>query len=129
MAMNKEALDVKSMLIPRSSGFVCGLQAYMPWRPLGRTKRNGVRRSTQRDAQFAAKLVDHAKDNDPRRAPDRIYYLGDGDKPAYVAGPDESLKVIAEGAGEHPAESFIRISSQVDGKDFFSLRHCFRSRS
>ena len=80
--------------------------------------RNGIRRSTRRDSQFAARLVDHARDNDPRLAPDQIYYLGDGDKPDYVAGFDESLKAIAEGAGEHPTESFIRISSQVDGKAF-----------
>jgi N-acyl-D-aspartate/D-glutamate deacylase len=38
-------------------------------------------------------------------------------------GFDESLKAIAEGAGEHPVESFIHISSQVDGKAFFTLGH------
>lgn len=126
MAMRNDGLDVNAIAIPRSSGFVTGLQAYLPWR-------GGIwselfdmdfdaRLAAIQDPEFAAQLVEKAKDKGPLISADMIYYLGDGDKPNYVGGPSESLQAVAEGRGEHPAETFIRMSIETQGKALFTLR-------
>ena len=131
MAMRHEGLDVSAMVIPRPSGFVTGLQVHLPWRGGAWDELNEMQFEDRlyaiRDAEFAARLVDHARENEPQITPDYIYYLGDGDKPNYVAGANESLMAIAEVAHEHPAETFIRFSSETDGKALFTLRHLNRN--
>jgi N-acyl-D-amino-acid deacylase len=126
MAMRDEGLDVNAIAIPRSSGFVTGLQAYLPWRggPWSELAELNFddRLAAIRDSAFAQRMVEHAKENDPLITSDYIYYLGDGDKPDYTGGPKDSLKAVAEGLGEHPAETFIRLSSETDGKALFTLR-------
>ncbi len=126
MDMREKGLDVNAIAIPRSSGFVTGLQAYLPWRggPWNELFELDfdARLAAIQDAEFAARLVAQAKEKGPLISEDMIYYLGDGDKPNYVGGPSESLQAVAQGRGEHPAETFIRISIETRGKALFTLR-------
>jgi N-acyl-D-amino-acid deacylase len=134
MAMRDDGLDVNAMIIPRSSGFIIGLQAYLPWQG-GPWDELGEMDFEQRLAaiqkhDFQARLLDHAKEHDPQLTAELIFPIshgtgGSGESATanYVGGPSESLKGIADKAGEHPAESFIRISSETDGKTFFTMRH------
>ncbi|MEM7019665.1 MAG: amidohydrolase family protein, partial [Pseudomonadota bacterium] len=111
--------------------WVTGLQAYLPWHggPWEELSEMAFedRLNAIRDDAFIARLVAYAKENAPRTSPELVYYMGSGDKPDYVAGPDESLKAIAEKLNEHPAETFIRISSQADGRALFTSRALNRS--
>jgi len=126
MEMRDNGLDVNAIAIPRSSGFVTGLQAYLPWRGGAWSELFDMdfdaRLAAIKDSEFAARLVEQAKEKGPLISEDMIYYLGDGDKPNYVGGPEESLQAVSAANGEHPAETFIRISIETEGKALFTLR-------
>ena len=126
VAMRNDGLDVSAMLIPRASGLVCSLQAYAPWRggPWDELRELDLegRLNAIRSDEFAKRLVHHAMENEPSSRPDVVYYMGDADKPDYVGGPEHSLQAIAEAADEHPAEAFIRLSSNTDGRALFTVR-------
>ncbi|MBO6658665.1 MAG: amidohydrolase family protein [Pseudomonadales bacterium] len=126
MAMREQGLDVNAIAIPRSSGFVTGLQAYLPWRGGAWSELFDLgfdaRVAAIKDPEFVARLVERAKEKGPLISEDMIFYLGDGDKPNYVGGPDESLQAVAAANGEHPSETFIRISNETEGKALFTLR-------
>ena len=48
--------------------------------------------------------------------------MGVEDRPRYTGSPDESLNAIAEAAGEHPVETWIRLALESDGKMLFHHR-------
>lgn len=126
MAMRDQGMDVNAIAIPRSSGFVTGLQAYLPWRggPWTELAELGFEERLARiqDSAFVDKLIAQAKEKGPLISADQIFYLGDGDKPDYIGGPKDSLQSMAEGLGEHPVETFIRLSVESGGKGLFTLR-------
>ena len=126
MDMREQGLDVNAIAIPRSSGFVTGLQAYLPWRGGAWSELLDMdfdaRLAAIREPGFAGRLVAGAREKGPLISADMIYYLGDGDKPNYVGGPEESLQAVADRRGEHPAETFIRISIETQGRALFTLR-------
>ena len=126
MDMREQGLDVNAIAIPRSSGFVTGLQAYLPWRGGAWSELFDMdfdaRLAAIREPGFAGRLVAGAREKGPLISADMIYYLGDGDKPNYVGGPEESLQAVADRRGEHPAETFIRISIETQGRALFTLR-------
>lgn len=126
MQMREQGMDVNAIAIPRSSGFVTGLQAYLPWRGGAWSELEAMsfedRLAAISDADFAARLIERAKEKGPLITADQIFYLGDGDKPDYTGGPKESLEAIAEGRSEEPAETFLRLSRESQGKALFTLR-------
>ena len=126
MSMRGEGLDVSGMIIPRASGFLSGLQGYPLWRGGPWDELNAMmleeRLLAIRDEKFSRRLVEYSVSNDPIIAAEYIYPLGDGDKPNYIGGAEESLKALADAAGEHPSETFIRMSSRSEGKALFTLR-------
>ena len=75
-----------------------------------------------KNKEFVETLISHARKNEPRLSAELIYFMGRGDKPNYVGGADESLVAIAESASEHPAESFIRLTIETQGKALFTVR-------
>ena len=126
MGMRDEGMDVNAIAIPRSSGFVTGLQAYLPfrggpWNELA-DKSFDERLAAIQDPEFVARLVEHAKEKGPLISADQIFFLGEGDKPNYIGGPGESLQAIADGLGEEPVETFLRLSIKNGGKGLFTLR-------
>ena len=48
--------------------------------------------------------------------------MGDAERPNYVGGIDQSLASLAEAALEQPAETFLRMAKESDGKTLFTLR-------
>ncbi len=119
-------LDVNAICIPRSSGFVTGLANILPWRE-GAWKRLDAMGFEERvaaleDEALVTELVADAKAKDLRFPASQIFWLGDGDVPRYSGGPDESLQALADAAGEHPSETFIRLSRASGGKALFTMR-------
>ena len=126
MGMRDQGLDVSAIAIPRASGFVTGLQAYLPWRGGAWSELHDMnfedRLAAINDPDFCARLLDRAQEKGPLIAADQIFYLGAGDKPEYAGGPDASLQAVSAAAGEAPAETFLRISRETDGRALFTLR-------
>ena len=124
--MRDAGLDVNAICIPRSSGFVTGMQAYLawvggPWKELAE-KSFYDRLAALEDKVFRQQLIDHANDKGSMISADQIFYLGAGDKPDYVGGEKESLQAMAARVGETPVETYIRLSRETKGQALFTLR-------
>jgi len=126
MAMRQEGLDVSAIAIPRASGFVTGLQAYLPYRGGPWSELHDMdfdaRCHAIRDSAFCESLVAQAKERGALISEEQVFYLGDGDRPNYVGGPSESLAAMAAGRGLHPSELFLELSRSTNGKALFTLR-------
>lgn len=126
MAMRDTGLDINAIAIPRSSGFVTGLQAYLPWRggPWSELQEMNFddRLSAIADEAFSQRLLEQAREKGPLISADQIYYLGAGDKPEYAGEAKDSLQAVAAAAGEETAETFLRISRETNGRALFTLR-------
>ena len=126
MAMRQEGLDVSAIAIPRASGFVTGLQAYLPYRGGLWSELHDMdfdaRCHAIRDSAFCESLVAQAKERGALISEEQVFYLGDGDRPNYVGGPSESLAAMAAGRGLHPSELFLELSRSTNGKALFTLR-------
>ena len=74
-----------------------------------------------RDPGLRAKLVEEARDWEKSwMRPDWMYYLGDGVSPDHTLGSYNNLAAMAEAAGEHWAETLLRLSDQTDGRALFN---------
>ena len=126
MAMRREGLDVNAIAIPRASGFVTGLQAYLPYRGGPWSELHDLdfdaRCHAIQDSAFCERLVSTAKERGALISEEQVFYLGDGDRPNYVGGPSESLAAMAAGRGLHPSELFLELSRSTNGKALFTLR-------
>ena len=116
--------EISAIAHVRGSGFILGLQSNLPgqgeaWTELAKQDLDG-RLEALHDAQTVAELIDEAKRNAPRVDINRCFYLGANESPDYIS--DVSLAEQAESAGEHWAESFIRLSKETDGKALFNFR-------
>lgn len=132
MAMRDDGLDVSAMVIPRSAGFVSGLQGQLPfqgeaWASL-KAMTFAQRLAAVRDGASRQRLVEDAE-VDPLLLAENLYYLGAGDKPDYVSGADQCLKTMAEVEGCAPAETFLRITAETDGQALFASRSLNQSMS
>ena len=126
MEMRQEGLDVNAIAIPRASGFVTGLQAYLPYRGGPWSELHDMdfdaRCQAIQDSAFCERLVAQAKERGALISEEQVFYLGDGDRPNYVGGPSESLAAMAAGRGLHPSEVFLELSRSTNGKALFTLR-------
>lgn len=128
--LNDEGLDVTALCIPRPSGLVMGLvnEFYFrggPWKRLSLMDFD-ERLTAIHDTAFAAELVDHAKNRPANTPASQIFPLGD-DIPRYADGPEHSLQALADAAGEHPVETFLRIERETDGTALFTVRYFNRN--
>ena len=126
--MQAEGLDVTALTLPRSGGFLSGLRTDMfmfrtpAWNEL-RAMRFDDRLAAIRDADKRQRLIDEAKEQpNTRRATANWYWLGDDDRPNYTKDNSESLESLAEAAGEHPAETWLRFMLESNGEAFFHIR-------
>ena len=129
--MRAKGLDVTGITVPRSGGGVGGLSANtMWWTPSWRELRKldfEARLEAIRDEGLRAKLVAEVRDNEQTnehamRVTKRWYPLGDGARPNYTQARYESLADIAAAAGEHPVETWLRLTLESDGKALFHQR-------
>ena len=120
-----EGLDVSAVTIPRGSGLVTGLVNVLPWRS-GAWKKLAkldlaARLAAIDDAATRAELVADARAETMRMPASQIFPLGDG-APNYTVGPEGSLQALADEAGEHAAETFLRMCSESRGRALFTMR-------
>ena len=132
MQMRAEGLNVTSVTVPRSGGGVGGLStdrffpARVPvqsWQAV-RDLDVDARLAAIRDPDTRRRIVDEVKAlGDPgAEQAQRWFYLGDGARPHYTRGLNESLHHLARAAGEHPVETFLRITDETDGRALFHMR-------
>ena len=128
--LNDEGLDVTALCIPRPSGLVMGLvnEFYFrggPWKRLHAMSFED-RLAAIHDQAFVTELVDHVKAKGTNTPASQIFPLGEG-VPRYADGPEHSLQALADAAGEHPVETFLRIERETDGTALFTARYFNRS--
>jgi N-acyl-D-aspartate/D-glutamate deacylase len=120
-------LDISAVTQPRGSGFVFGLPGLLPaggrsWSELRRKDFEG-RLTAIADPDFRARLVADARGEGVRGAPpEQVFWMGTDETPHYTVGPDQSLAALAEAAGEHWSETFLRLSRESGGKGLFTFR-------
>ena len=127
-AMRAEGLNVTSVTVPRSGGGVGGLSTNNffrtdGWNELRKLDLDG-RLKAIRDPETRRRLVDEVKAQGDEAAEGmkRWFYMGDQVRPCYTQSLDQSLYHQAKALGEHPVETWLRISDQTDGKALFHLR-------
>ena len=114
------------------SGFVLSLQASLPvkgptWKKLSAMDLSG-RLAAIQDPQTHAALVAEAKLPDATRIPiDQVFFMGAGDVPEYTTKDEENLQAMADAAGEHWSETFLRLSKATEGRGLFTFRMFNRS--
>ena len=122
-----EGRDITAITHVRSSGLLFGLMSQLPvrgpsWKVLGKAD-FAERLKLINDAEFAAKLVEESKDSNTDSIVGDVYYLGGEETPNYTE--ERSLKEMAEQAGEHWAETFLRLTRETEGKALFNW-HMFQ---
>jgi N-acyl-D-amino-acid deacylase len=134
-AMRAEGLDINGITIPRSGGNVWGLSTGNFFgrdrgRDLDTPEWHRLRMLTFEERMAAIEdpavretLVNEVKSNPAAmNTCERIYWLGDGEQPNYTRVRDDNLVSLASAANEHPAETFIRMARESDGRALFHLR-------
>ena len=117
--------DISGVAQVRGSGALIGVQALIPgssekWAKL-RAMDVDERLAAIRDPARCAELVDEARGWEQGWIrPGWMYYLGDGVSPDHTLGKHNNLEAMAGAAGEHWAETFLRISVETDGKALFN---------
>ena len=122
--------NVTAVTVPRAGGGVGGLAT----NNFFRTKKwNELRRMTFeervnaiRDADFRQLLVDDLKEHPHaeqiRQSTRHWYPMGVDERPVYTQGRDESVLRMAEAQGVHPAEVWLKLTLETDGKMLFHHR-------
>ena len=133
-AMRADGLDINALTISRGSGFVTGLQCSLLWRPAPWKRLAKMsfddRLAAIRDAAMRRQLIDSGKGEILQdyggiwrmTGYDHIVWLGDAERPHYTGGQETSLQAMADAAGEHPVETFLRVSDESDGLALFTVR-------
>ena len=128
LAMRAEGLNVTSVTVPRSGGGVGGLSTNNffrteAWNEL-RKKDLAGRLADIRDPEMRRRLVDEVKAQGDQVAEGtkRWFYMGDKPRPRYTQHMEESLFHKAQAAGEHPVETWLKITDETDGRALFHLR-------
>ena len=128
LAMRAEGLNVTSVTVPRSGGGVGGLSTNNffrteAWNELRKMDLAG-RLAAIRDPEMRRRLVDEVKAQGDQVAEGtkRWFYMGDQPRPRYTQHMEESLFHKAQAAGEHPVETWLKITDETDGKALFHLR-------
>ena len=128
LAMRAEGLNVTSVTVPRSGGGVGGLSTNNffrteAWNEL-RKKDVAARLAAIRDPDMRRRLVDEVKAQGDQVAEGtkRWFYMGDQPRPRYTQHMEESLFHKAQAAGEHPVETWLKITDETDGRALFHLR-------
>jgi len=135
--MRAEGLDVTALTLPRSGGFLSGLKTNIMVMPPDTFVPGSMtpawlelvaldfedRLEAIRDEKTRGQLIEEARGS---KLVDmfavNFYSLDDGDAPVYDHDPSASLPALAKEAGEHPAETWLRIMLETDGEALFHVR-------
>ena len=135
--LRSEGGDITAVSVPRGTGFTFGLQSRLPaynvwaqrrffgpaWESLAAKDLAG-RLATIADVEARAALVAEAKAADIAKLPwvGACYWLGAGAAPDYLVPMDQTLAALADTAGEHWSETFLRLSLESEGRGLFNWR-------
>ena len=122
-----EGRDVTAITHVRSSGLLFGLSTRFmirgkAWRQLNEAD-FAQRLELIEDADFCAELVAEAEASEANKLIGEQFYLGADEKPNYTE--KRSVKEMAEEAGEHWAETLLRLSRETQGRALFNW-HMFQ---
>ena len=122
-----EGRDVTAITHVRSSGLLFGLSTRFmirgkAWKHLNEAD-FAQRLELIEDADFCAELVAEAEASEASKLIGEQYYLGADEKPNYTE--KRSVKEMAEEAGEHWAETLLRLSRETQGRALFNW-HMFQ---
>ena len=120
--LRAQGLRIDGTTVPRSGGFVSALKTnifFPAWAKL-REMDVDMRIDAIRDEGFRAELVAAAK-ADPASEPFArgLRWLGDGERPIYTREPNDNLQATADAAGEHSAETWLRVMLESNGEAVF----------
>ena len=128
MAMRDEGLNVTSVTVPRSGGGVGGLSTdnffrTPAWIELRKHDLAG-RLAAIRNPETRARLVDEVKAQGSavEEGLKRWFYMGEASRPCYTQELGANLAEAAAAAGEHPVETWLRLSDETDGRALFHMR-------
>lgn len=128
MAMRDEGLNVTSVTVPRSGGGVGGLSTNNFWRTpawieLRKLDIDG-RLAAIRNPETRTTLIDEVKAQGDAAAlaTRQWYWMGEAARPCYTQQIGQSLHEMAKAAGEHPVETWLRISDESNGTALFHMR-------
>ena len=130
-AMRDAGVDITAVTVPRSGGGVGGLSTSNFWRTphWNELRKMGFeeRLAAIADADFRAQLVADVRDNEQLneqvlKTTKRYYPMGEDARPNYTQPRYESLADIADAAGEHPVETWLRLTLESKGKALFHHR-------
>ena len=141
--MKASGLDIVGTTQPRAAAFLSGLQSNLlfamrskgeAWRDL-REKDPVERLVAIRDPIFKKQLLAEAKQTEPAQSigqtmmssrffipPKSSFWMGTDSRPNYTGGRESSLATLAEQANEHPAETWLRLMDESEGKGLFMVR-------
>ena len=142
-AMQRDGLDIMGTTQPRAAGFLSGLKTNVlfgmrlkgpTWREL-RAMEPEARLNAIRDGAFRGRLIEEAKLMEPAEGigqtmsssrfsipPAKSFWMGTDERPNYTRDAEESLANLAAVAGEHPAETWLRVLDESDGDGLFHVR-------
>ena len=130
-AMRADGVDITAVTVPRSGGGIIGLATGNFWRtPAWNELRKmdvDARLTAIRNESLRAKLVAEVRDHEQLneqvlKTAKRCYPMGAGKRPNYTQSRYESLADVATAAGEHPVETWLRLTLESDGKALFHQR-------
>jgi N-acyl-D-aspartate/D-glutamate deacylase len=132
-AMRERGVDITAVTVPRSGGGVGGIEndnffrfwGTPSWKAL-RELDAPARLKALKDTETRTRLIREVKENPSQEgylsASGRFHRMGSEDRPNYTSGVDETLASLAEAAGEHPVETWIRLMLESEGKVLFHQR-------
>ena len=120
--LRAEGLEIYGVTVPRPGGFVSALKTdifFPAWKKL-RELDVDRRLDAIRDEAFRAGLVAAAKADPASDAfAQGLRWVGGGDRPIYTKPAGDNLAALASAAGEHPAETWLRIVLESGGTAVF----------
>jgi len=116
--LRSEGCRIYGVTVPRCGGFVSNLKTpilFPGWKALHDINENERLKAIQ-DEEFRKQLIVAAKEHpESMHFAKRCYWMGDGERPIYTKEKDDTLAALASLAGEHPAETWLRITLESDG--------------
>lgn len=119
-----EGCEIYGTTVPRCGGNISNIQTvilFPGWdklREISPEKRLDV----IRDDAFRAQLIDAASSHPGSDAfAKRLRWLGDGERPIYTRSREDNLAAMAGELGEHPAETWLRLTLETDGRAAFHM--------
>lgn len=127
----REGLHIYGNTTPRAAGALSGLANDIMFPVFRKLRDIEVERrlAAIQDEAFRAELIEAARDDDERTLgmSRNTHWLGNGAQPDYLYEPGDALHKRFEETGEHPAESWLRIMLENDGKTFFHMSFANRN--